>query len=125
MTRSGPAKRWITLALLSPSILMLLAVPARGSTTVLKDGNVGCFTDPGDIPGMPGFALPKGTLVLRGNGGVTVSCHGWLPDGLTVDGTSAGTAPCRAPTGEVVEAHVVATISGRVHFICRFPAGTF
>jgi hypothetical protein len=107
------------------AVATVLGTPASAATTVLKDGDVGCFTDPGDIPGMPGFPLPEGTLVLRENGGVTLSCHGWLPEGLSLTQTFSGTAPCFAPTGEVVEAHVVATTSGRVHFTCHFPTGTF
>jgi hypothetical protein len=104
---------------------IVLATPASAATTVLKNEDVGCFTDPGDIPGLPGFSLPQGTLILRENGGVTVSCHGSLPQGLSVTRTFSGTAPCFAPTGEVVQAHVVATKSGRVHFTCHFPTGTF
>jgi len=99
--------------------------PAWAGATVFKNGDVGCFTDPGDIPGMPSFALPEATLVLLPNGGVVLSCRGWLPAGSSVDRTFTGSAPCRAPSGEVVEAHVVATTSGRVVFSCRFPPGTF
>jgi len=116
--------RQITLGLFTALTLFLLAAPASGASTVLKDGDVGCFTDPGDIPGLPGFPLPKATLVLLANGGVVLSCHGQLPAGVSIDETFAGSAPCRAPTGEVVEAHVVATPSGRVLFACRFPAGS-
>jgi hypothetical protein len=111
----------VCLALLGALTIM---TPARGAALVLKDSDVGCFTDPGHIPGMPGFVLPEATLVLRGNGGVTLSCHGWLPEGETLDHTFAGSAPCFTPEGAAVTAHVVATKSGRVHFICHFPAGT-
>jgi hypothetical protein len=111
----------VCLALLGALGIM---APARGATVVLKDSDVGCFTDPGDIPSTSGFVLPEATLVLRGNGGVTLSCHGWLPEGEALDRTFAGSAPCFTPEGDSVTAHVVATKSGRVLFICHFPAGT-
>ena len=105
----------------SPVALLLVgsALPAHAAD-VFKDEDVGCFLDPGDIPGTPGFGLPEATLVLRGDGGVTLACHGWLPDPLSLTRTFAGSAPCFGPEG-VVTAHVVAAKSGRVHFICHFP----
>jgi hypothetical protein len=103
--------------------LVSSAAPATAGAAVFKDEDVGCFLDPGDIPGMPGFGLPEATLVLRADGGVTLSCHGWLPDQLSLPRTFAGSAPCFGPGG-VVTAHVVATKSGRVHFICHFPKET-
>jgi hypothetical protein len=122
-TRRASARRTAVVCLGIVGALTILT-PARGATIVLKDSDVGCFTDPGDIPGMPGFALPEATLVLRGNGGITLACHGWLPEGASMDRTFAGPAPCFTPEGDVVTAHAVATKSGRVHFICHFPTGT-
>jgi hypothetical protein len=100
-------------------LLIGSALPAQAAS-VSKDEDVGCFLDPGDIPGLPGFDLPEATLVLRVDGGVTLSCHGSLPDDLSLTRTFAGSAPCFGPGG-VVAAHIVATKSGRVHFICHFP----
>ncbi len=66
---------------------------------------------------LPGISHPR----LGGNGGVTLSCHGWLPEGESLSRTFAGSAACFTPEGDMVAAHVVATKSGRVHFTCHFP----
>jgi hypothetical protein len=119
----SPTRR-VAVLCLGAFLALTIMAPARGATLVLKDSDVGCYTDPGDIPGMPGFTLPEATLVLRGNGGITLSCHGWLPEGESLSRTFAGSAPCFGPGGIMVTAHAVATKSGRVHFICHFPTGT-
>ena len=113
--------RRTTVASMALVALLLVgsALPAQAAA-VSKGEDVGCFLDPGDIPGLPGFDLPEATLVVRDQGGVTLSCHGWLPEDLSLIRTFAGSAPCFGPT-RVVTAHIVATKSGRVHFICQFP----
>ena len=122
-TRRSTARR-VAVVCLGAFLTLTIMAPARGAALVLKDSDVGCYTDPGDIPGMPGFTLPQATLVLRENGGVTLSCHGWLPEGRSLVHTFSGSAPCFGPGGIMVAAHAVATKSGRVHFICHFPTGT-
>jgi hypothetical protein len=105
--------------------MLATASPAHAARAVVfKNGEVGCFTAPGDIPGMPGFAMPKSTLVIRADGSVTLACHGHLPDGLTLERTFVGRPPCFTPTGVVVFDVLVATKSGRVSFVCHFPAGS-
>jgi hypothetical protein len=96
---------------------------ASGAAVVLKDEDVACFTDPGDIPGAPGFPLPKATVVITPEGGANLSCRGQLPDGFSLSETFQGDVPCRDPSGTVVTGHIVATKSGKVTMTCNFPAG--
>jgi hypothetical protein len=123
--RGRMATRFLATSMLVLSLVTALATPASAGAVVVKNEHVGCFLDPGDIPGMPAIGLPEATLVLLPNGGVALSCHGWLPARLSLERTFAGSAPCRGPNGEAVEAHVVGTTSGRLVFICRFPPGSF
>ena len=52
------------------SLSLFVASSANAERTfVFKNGEVGCQTDPGDVPGFGAFALPKATQVFRADGG--------------------------------------------------------
>jgi hypothetical protein len=96
---------------------------ASGGAIVLKNEEVGCFLDPGDIPGAPHVDLSKGTVVIQPSGAVVLTCHGELPAGVTVTETVNRYVPCFGPPPlEPTTGHIIATPSGQVTFTCRFAA---
>ena len=107
------------LALVVASLVVgaIAAPSASGARAfVLKDGDVGCVTDPGDVPGTGRIALPKATTVFLANGGVVLECHGTLPAGVSFPTALVRTVTCN---GVPNAARIVVTPSGRVNAFCR------
>ena len=102
----------------------LVAASSAGAarSIVLKNGEVGCSVDRGDVPGFGAFLLPSATQVFRADGGGLLSCHGWLPHGATLAHTFVGSVPCGDAPG--VSGRITVTRSGRVNAFCVFPAGS-
>jgi hypothetical protein len=117
--------RKLMLGLAVAGVMMLVAAsPASAARAVVfKNGDVGCQTDPGDVPGFGVIALPTATLVIRADDSALLSCHGWLPGGARLGHTFHGTVPCNAVAG--VFGRIVVSRSGRVSAACHFPRGTF
>lgn len=114
------------LVLASAVVLSLtaLAAPASaaGAIVIIQRGGSDCGVDAGDIPGLPEFGLASSTVVVAPNGGLTVTCTGSLPAGLAIEHTFAGDVTCVGDLGVTTEGHIVATSSGQVTVVCRFPA---
>jgi hypothetical protein len=112
--------RKLALALLTGiSVSLFVASSANAERTfVFKNGDVGCQTDPGDVPGFGAFALPKATQVLRAEGGGVLQCHGWLPGGETLQQTFKQRISCNGVAGI---GRIMVTRSGRVNAVCQFP----
>jgi len=103
---------------------LVMAATAAPGAFVLKNEEVGCFTDPGDIPGAPGFELPKGTFVITPSGHLTLTCHGHLPAGFTVSETMFIPLPCTlGPPFTNAGGHIIVTRSGEVNAVCHASAG--
>lgn len=103
-------------------IIASLVMPATATpgAFVLKNEEVACFTDPGDIPGAPGFELPKGTLVITPSGHLTLTCHGELPAGFSVSETMFIPLPCTlGPPFTQASGHIIVTKSGQVNAVCH------
>ena len=104
-------------------VLATSGVASGARAFILKDEALGCFTDPGDIPGMPGFDLPRGIIVITSSGHVTLVCHGELPPGLSVPETMILPVPCNlGPPFGSTTGHVVVTKSGQVSAHCQLKA---
>jgi hypothetical protein len=115
--------RLVLIAAFAAILFAIAAGGASGGAIVLKNEEVGCFTDPGDIPGAPGFPMPKATVVILPSGGVQLSCHGMLPAGFTLEATVVRTIACFGPPPLApTTGHLVATPSGHVSFTCKFDA---
>ena len=81
-------RKLVVLVLASLVVAAVAAPSASGARAfVFKDGDVGCATEPGDVPGTGVFALPKATAVFLANGGVVLECHGMLPAGVSFPST--------------------------------------
>jgi hypothetical protein len=115
--------RIVLVAAFAATVLAIAAGGASGGAIVLKNDEVGCFTDPGDVPGAPGFDMPKATVVILPNGDVRLSCHGTLPSGFILEATVVRTIACFGPPPYApTTGHLVATPSGQVTFTCKFEA---
>lgn len=114
----------LTLASAAILSLTVLAAPASaaGAVVIIQRGGSDCGLDAGDIPGSPGFLLANSTVVVTPNGGLIVTCAGSVPEGVTVNHTFARDVTCFGDLGATTEGHIVATRSGNVQVMCRFPA---
>jgi hypothetical protein len=115
----------LLLAAMLAAIVALTAVSAASSAGafILKDEELGCFTNPGDIPGMPGFDLPRGIVVITPSGHLALVCHGPLPTGLSVPETMVLTVPCTlGPPFGTTPGLLVVTKSGMVNAYCQAQA---
>jgi hypothetical protein len=119
-------RRRLALALLGTLGLggALVAAPESASAAAVvyhANGSYECGTDPGDVPGLPGFALPNTTTVIDAAGALHVTCYGPLPSGLSVDRTYVGSVLCR---GDEVFAdttgRIIAAKGGQVMITCIF-----
>ena len=114
------------LVLASAAILSLTVVSApasaAGAVVIIQRGGSDCGVGAGDIPGLPGFDLASSTVVVTPNGALTVTCHGSVPQGVTVEDNFAGDVTCVGDFGSTTQGHIVATRSGRVMAVCHFPA---
>jgi hypothetical protein len=114
--------RRIVIALTVAVMAWLAAAAPAGAARsfVLKNGEVGCRVDRGDVPGFGAFMLPTATQVFRADGGGLLACQGWLPGGARLGHTYRARIECN---GEPV-GRIVVTPSGRVNAVCVFPPGT-
>jgi hypothetical protein len=105
--------RRIVIALTVAVMAWLAAAAPAGAARsfVLKNGEVGCRVDRGDVPGFGAFMLPTATQL---------ACQGWLPGGARLGHTYRARIECN---GEPV-GRIVVTPSGRVNAVCVFPPGT-
>ena len=114
------------LALVAAAATILLtatSVASGAGAFILKDEEVGCFTDPGDIPGFPGFDLPRGILVITPSGHLTLVCPGELPPGLSVPEAMVIDIPCNlGPPFGTTRGQIVVTKSGNVSAHCQAQA---
>jgi len=95
--------------------VMLPASPAAGAAIVVHRGEVACFFEPGDVPGVDVYFEAECTFVTSDSGVTTIVGRAQLPEGFTLSETFVGTLPCFGGTGEVR-----ATVSGEVTAICHF-----
>src|SRR4051812_49435656 len=95
----------------------LAAAPTATATraTVQKNGDVGCRTDPGDIPGTGAIALPMATAVFRPDGSFLLQCHGSLPAGVSFSSAFRTRVACNGVPGA---ARILVTPSGRINAFC-------
>lgn len=116
--------RLLVVATLAATLALAASSAASGARAfILKDEALGCFTEPGDIPGMPGFDLPRGILVITSSGHLTLVCHGQLPPGLSVPETLVLPIPCTlGPPFGTTTGHIVVTKSGQVSAHCQAQA---
>jgi len=115
--------RRIVIGLVVATMAWLAAAAPAGAARsfVLKNGEVGCRVDRGDVPGFGAFALPTATEVFRADGGGLLTCQGWLPGGARLGQTYRAVITCNGVPGI---GRIVVAPSGRVNAVCVFPPGT-
>lgn len=96
-----------------------LAQPASGAALVVKDEP--CAIDAGDIPGLPALVLDSSRVAILPNGGLVATCQGTLPEGVSLSTTFQGEVRCFDGVNTYT-GHILATRSGQVSVVCRFPA---
>ena len=90
---------------------------------ILKDEDLACATEPGDIPGVPPFGLPQGILVITSSSHLTLECHGTLPPGFSFPETLVLPVVCNfGPPFGSVTGQIIVTKSGRVSAHCQAQA---
>jgi len=87
--------------------------PASAAAFVLTPGELQCFFEPGDVPGVDVFFPGTCSLVETPSGNTVIVGRGELPAGYTLDATFVGSVPCFGGTGRIV-----ATTSGQVTATC-------
>ena len=87
--------------------------PASAAAFVLTPGELECFFEPGDVPGVDVFFPGRCSLVETPSGNTLIVGRGELPAGYTLDATFVGSVPCFGGTGRIV-----ATRSGQVTATC-------
>jgi hypothetical protein len=104
------------------ALMLATAAPASAAALVFRQrGTSDCVTDPGDVPGLPGFDFANQTVVVAPGGVLNVTCTGSLPEGLSVPETFVGDVVCRGDTPEQdVIGQIVVTTSGQATLRCRF-----
>jgi hypothetical protein len=110
-------KRTRRLAVVAGSVAALsVAVaptPASGAAFVLTPGELECFFEPGDVPGVDVFFPGRCSQVVTPSGNQVIVGRGQLPAGYTLDKAFVGTVPCFEGTGRIV-----ATPGGQVTATC-------
>ena len=104
--------------------VLMSAVPAaaQGATVIIERGGSSCFIAPGDLPGLTAeFQLASSTVTITPNGMLVVTCTGILPQGYSVPRTLTLDTLCTGDTATTT-GRLIATVSGRVSVMCRFPA---
>ena len=89
--------------------------PASAAAFVLTPGELECFFEPGDVPGVDVFFPGMCSQVVTPSGNTLIVGRGELPAGYTLDATFVGSVPCFGGTGRIV-----ATRSGQVTATCPF-----
>ena len=89
--------------------------PASAAAFVLTPGELECFFEPGDVPGVDVFFPGRCSQVVTPSGNILIVGRGELPAGYTLDATFVGSVPCFGGTGRIV-----ATRSGQVTATCPF-----
>ena len=89
--------------------------PASAAAFVLTPGELQCFFEPGDVPGVDVFFAGTCSQVVTPSGNTLIVGRGELPAGYTLDETFVGPVPCFGGTGRIV-----ATTSGQVTATCHF-----
>jgi hypothetical protein len=87
--------------------------PASAAAFVLTPGELQCFFEPGDVPGVDVFFPGTCSQVVTPSGNSVIVGRGELPAGYTLDETFVGSVPCFGGTGRIV-----ATRSGQVTATC-------
>lgn len=116
----------LPVSLAAVGVLSLVTAAPASAAAVVERGQ-SCAVDRGDIPALPDGVVTVDaheTIVTTPQGGLTYTCTGRLPAGVTVDRTVQGLLPCFASDTVVVAGHYVVTRSGRLHYTCHFPAGS-
>jgi hypothetical protein len=118
------SRRYLTAVLGAALGTMLLttSVLASGATVIVQRGGSDCGIDAGDLPGLTtDFTLESSTVVIAPNGALVVTCEGTAPDGYILSHTYTAIVACVGDTS-TTDGRIVATTSGQVSVMCRFPA---
>lgn len=101
----------------SAAALAVTVAPTSASAAafVLTPGELECYFEPGDVPGVDVYFPGTCSEVVTPSGNVVIVGRGELPAGYTVTETFVGPVPCFGGTGRIV-----ATRSGQVAAICPF-----
>jgi hypothetical protein len=107
--------RRIGLAVGSAAALVVAFAPTQASAAafVLTPGELECFFEPGDVPGVDVYFAGTCSEVVTPSGNTVIVGRGQLPAGYTLDQTFVGSVPCFGGTGRIV-----ATKSGQVTATC-------
>ena len=104
------------------AILLTASVSAAGATVIVQRGGSDCGIDAGDLPGLTtDFTLESSTVVIAPSGALVVTCEGMAPDGYVLSHTYTAIVACVGDTS-TTNGRIVATTSGHVSVMCRFPA---
>jgi hypothetical protein len=102
--------------------LMTASTSAASATVIVQRGGSDCGVDAGDLPGLTtDFTLTSSTVVIDPNGALVVTCHGSVPDGYALAHTFTTIVAC-VGDASTTDGRIVATTSGQVTVMCRFPA---
>lgn len=114
----------LALVVVAAAVFLAASGSAAGARAfILKDEELGCFTEAGDIPGVPGFQLPRGIVVITSSGHLTLVCHGELPAGFSFPETLVLPVPCTlGPPFGTTTGQIVVTKSGQVSVHCQAQA---
>jgi hypothetical protein len=107
--------RRIGLVVGSAAALVVAFAPTQASAAafVLTPGELECFFEPGDVPGVDVYFAGTCSQVVTPSGNTVIVGRGQLPAGYTLDQTFVGSVPCFGGTGRIV-----ATTSGQVTATC-------
>jgi hypothetical protein len=117
-------RRYLTATLGAALVAMVMtaSVSAAGATVIVQRGGSDCWLGAGDLPGLTtDFMLASSTVVIDPSGGLVVTCEGSAPDGYVLSQTYTAIVACVGDTS-TTNGRIVATRSGQVLVMCRFPA---
>ena len=115
---------FLALAAVLGATFLAVTAPASGAAAfILKNEELGCATEAGDIPGVPPFLLPHGILVITPSGHLTLVCQGELPPGFSFPETLVLPVACNfGPPFGSVTGQIIVTTSGHVTAHCMAQA---